>query len=311
MNRLASPPPPSTVSIAIWTGILSLFILAASLSIWAAPQASLSGKVMNPSGALIPSAQVTIAAQGSNLKQTALTDSEGSYTFAALAPGTYRIEARQEGFRPLTQSGVVLEPGQALELDLRIELGEQTTAVTVTESSLHIETADTTLGDKLGSPKISSVPLNGRSFTDLLALQPGVVPASSRQPNAVVMSGCTSNSPSGDLNPGNLSVSGQRETSNGFVLNGSSVQEDFNMGSGLIPNLDSIEDLRVLTTNYDAQYGNYSGGQVVVTTKSGTNALHGSGLEFLRNTTLDARNYFSSDRARYDQQSLAARSAAP
>jgi hypothetical protein len=96
-------------------------------------------------------------------------------------------------------------------------------------------------------------------------------------------------------------VNGQRETTNGFVLNGSSVQEDFNMGSALIPNLDSIQDFRVLTTNYDAEYGNYSGGQIVVTTKSGTNALHGSGFDFLRNTALDARNYFSSGRARYDQ----------
>ena len=85
------------------------------------------------------------------------------------------------------------------------------------------------------------------------------------------MSGCTSTSPSGDLNPGNLSISGQRETSNGFILNGSNVEEDFNMGAALIPNLDSIEDFRVLTGNFDAQYGNYSGGQVVVTTKAGTN----------------------------------------
>ena len=148
---------------------------------------------------------------------------------------------------------------------------------------------------------MSSIPLNGRSFTDLLALQPGVVPASSRQPNAVVMSGCTSASPSGDLNPGNLSISGQRETSNGFILNGSNVEEDFNMGAALIPNLDSIEDFRVLTGNFDAEYGNYSGGQVVVTTKSGANDLHGSGFDFLRNTGLDARNFFSADRARYDE----------
>jgi len=301
MNHLTGSLPTLKARSIARSGALSIFILTASLSIWAAPESSVSGKVTDPSGAVVPGTQVAVSAQGSNLKQTVLTDSEGTYAFTALPPGNYQIEVRQPGFRPLVQSGVTLESGRTLELDLRLELGEQTTAVTVTESSLRVETADTTLGDKLGSPKISSVPLNGRSYTDLLALQPGVVPASSRQPNAVVMSGCTSNSPSGDLNPGNLSVSGQRETSNGFVLNGSSVQEDFNMGSALIPNLDSIEDLRVLTTNYDAQYGNYSGGQVVVTTKSGTNAFHGSGFEFLRNTNLDARNYFSSDRARYDQ----------
>src|SRR5208283_1205780 len=149
--------------------------------------------------------------------------------------------------------------------------------------------------------KLAGVPLNGRSFTDLLALQPGVVPASSRQANAVVMSGCTSTAPSGDLNAGNLSVSGQRETNNGFIVNGSTVEEDFSMGTALIPNLDSIQEFRVLTSNFDAEYGNYSGGQIVVTTKSGTKEFHGSSFDFLRNTNLDARNYFSPDRARYDQ----------
>jgi len=157
------------------------------------------------------------------------------------------------------------------------------------------------MGETITTTKIASVPLNGRSFTDLLALQAGVVPASSRQPNAVVMSGATSTAPSGDLNAGNLSVSGQRETNNGFVVNGSTVEEDFSMGTALIPNLDSIQDFRVLTSNFDAEHGNYSGGQIVVTTKSGTNEFHGSGFDFLRNTNLDARNYFSSDRARYDQ----------
>ena len=93
--------------------------------------------------------------------------------------------------------------------------------------------------------------------------------------------------------PGNLSISGQRETANGFMVNGSLVEEDFNNGTVIVPNLDSIQELRVLTNNFDAQYGNFSGGQVLVNTKSGTNQIHGSVFEFLRNTGLDARNYFA------------------
>jgi len=282
-------------------GCAVFIALGASLCACASADGSISGRAVDPSSAVIPGATVTISNLDTNQKQTTTTNSEGLYSFAALPPGQYEIEAHVEGFRPLIQPGIVLEPGKELELDLKLELAEQATAVTVTEAGEHVETAETALGDTLGTNKISSVPLNGRSFTDLLALEAGVAPASSRQSNAVVMSGCTSNSPSGDLNPGNLSVSGQRETSNGFFLNGSNVQEDFNMGSALVPNLDSIADLRVVTTSYDAEYGNYSGGQIVVTTKSGTNALHGSGFNFLRNTNLDARNYFSSDRARYDQ----------
>ena len=96
-------------------------------------------------------------------------------------------------------------------------------------------------------------------------------------------------------------MSGQRETANGFAVNGSSVEEDFNNAASVIPNLDSIAEFRVLTSNFDAEYGNFSGGQVLVTTKTGTNQLHGSGFEFFRDTSLDAENYFAQDRAQYDR----------
>jgi hypothetical protein len=259
---------------------------------------------VDPSEAVIPDAFVVISNVDTGVRQLTTTNSEGFYSLPALPPGQYQIEVHRSGFRPVLRSGLILETGKTLEIDLKLELGEQNTAVTVTESGIHVDTADTTLGETITTSKIASVPLNGRSFTDLLALQPGIVPASSRQPNAVVMSGCTSTAPSGDLNAGNLSVSGQRETSNGFVVNGSSVEEDFSMGTALVPNLDSIQEFRVLTSNFDAEYGNYSGGQIVVTTKSGTNKFHGSGFDYLRNTNLDARNYFSPGRARYDQSQL-------
>ncbi|MGB8911348.1 MAG: TonB-dependent receptor, partial [Candidatus Sulfotelmatobacter sp.] len=161
--------------------------------------------------------------------------------------------------------------------------------------------SDTERGETIGSAQMTSVPLNGRSFTDLVGIQPGIVPTSSQQPNAVVMSGVTSTPPSGDLNAGNLSISGQRETSNGFRVNGSDVEEDVNMGTAIVPNLDSVQEFRVLTSNFDAQYGNYSGGQVLLLTKTGTNQLHGDMFEFLRNTNLDARNYFSAQRAQFSQ----------
>ncbi len=107
--------------------------------------------------------------------------------------------------------------------------------------------------------------------------------------------------PSGDLNAGNLSISGQRETTNGFMVNGSDVEENVNMGTSIVPNLDSIADFRILTNNFDAEYGNYSGGQVLVVTKSGTNDVHGGAFDYLRNTSLDARNFFSAQRARFQQ----------
>jgi hypothetical protein len=285
-------------------GMLILVLGLACLRGWASPEASISGKVVDPSEAVIPGVSVVICNVETGMRQSTTTNSEGFYSLPALPPGQYQIEVLQSGFRPLLRSGLILETGKALEIDLKLELGEQSTAVTVTESGLRVDTADTTMGETISRTKIASVPLNGRSYTDLLAIQPGVVPASSQQPNAVVMSGCTKTAPSGDLNAGTLSVSGQRETNNGFVVNGSNVEEDFSMGAALIPNLDSIQEFRLLTSNFEAEYGNYSGGQVMVTTKSGTNKLHGSGFGFWRNTNLDARNYFSPDRARYDQSQL-------
>jgi len=157
------------------------------------------------------------------------------------------------------------------------------------------------IGETLESGKMESVPLNGRNFTDLMAVQPGIVPSNTAQPGAVIMTGVAATPPSGDANPGNLSISGQRESSNGFRVNGSDAEEDVNMGTSIVPNLDSIESFRVLTSNFDAEYGNSSGGQVLVVTKSGGAAWHGSAFEFLRNTALDARNYFSQDRAAYRQ----------
>ncbi len=286
---------------AIITLLLLGMLLLIPVRMSAAQTGSIAGTVTDPTGAVIPGITVGLINQETQLQLTTITGADGSFCSPPLSPGRYQVEIRQAGFAPLIESGLRVEAGQTLSLSLPLELGHPATTVTVTEATLQVETSDTATGDTIAATKMSSLPLNGRSFTDLLALQPGIAPASSRQDNAVVMSGCTSTSPSGDLNPGNLSISGQRETANGFILNGSNVEEDFNMAAAVIPNLDSIQDFRVLTGNFDAQYGNYSGGQVVVATKAGTNDLHGSGFEFLRNTNLDARNYFSADRARYDQ----------
>jgi len=113
--------------------------------------------------------------------------------------------------------------------------------------------------------------------------------------------GVSALSPSGDLNPGTISISGQREFSNGFIVNGSDTEEAVNSGTAIIPNLDSIAEFRIVTSNADAEYGGHTGGQINVITKSGSNEFHGDVFEFLRNTDLDARNYFSPTRGAFDQ----------
>ena len=264
--------------------LLILLVFAADFSVLAGTGGSIAGTVADPSSAVMPDITVFARNTETRVALKASTNREGFYAFPTLPSGPYELQVEQPGFKPFKRTGLEVTSGAALRLDIELILGAHSEALTVSESPAQVETANTQMGELISATKMTSIPINGRSYTDLLALQPGVIPASSQQPNAVVMSGCTNTPPSGDLNPGNMSVSGQRETANGFTVNGSSAQEDFNMGAAIVPNLDSIREFRVLTSNFDAEYGNFSGGQVLVTTKSGTNELHGSAFEFLRNT---------------------------
>jgi len=265
----------------------------------AADGVKLSGRVTDPAGAVISGAAVTLLRGDSSVAAKTTTDAEGKYELPA-PEGSYRLVVEAPGFKPFARSEFNVGP-DTVSFDAQLQVDSLSESVVVNSESTVMDTTNTQIGDSISEKKMTAVPLNGRSFTDLLALQPGVIAASSAQSNAVVMSGCTSTPPSGDLNPGNMSVSGQRETANGFAVNGGSVEEDFNNAASVIPNLDSIAEFKVLTSNFDAEYGNFSGGQVLVTTKSGTNQVHGSAFEFFRNTHLDAENYFASDRAQYDR----------
>jgi hypothetical protein len=281
--------------------LLTLFFFLSFSSVWAKPTASISGTVFDPSGAVVSGATVILQDTEHRVQPRSATNDDGSYAFPALPPGHYRIEIHTPGFKPYLRTDLELGAADALKIDAQLALISESTTVEVSADRLQIDLSNAQIGEAIASKKIAGVPLNGRSFTDLLAIQPGVIPASSQPANAVVMAGCATTPPSGDLNPGNVSVSGQRETANGFAVNGSNVEEDFNMGTAIVPNLDSIQEFRVLTSNVDAEYGNYSGGQVIVVTKSGTDQLHGSAFEFLRNTNLDSRNYFSAERAKFDR----------
>ena len=278
-----------------------ILFFAISSSALAENLASLSGTVVDPTGAVVSGATVALQSIGDQGEQQAVTNPDGSYAFADIAPGIYQLRIEAQGFGPVIHDRIALKEQDSLTIDIKLALNSESTTVEVSGENLVIDISSAQLGETIAEKKLEGIPLNGRSFTDELALQAGVVPVSSQQPNAVLMSGCTNTSPSGDLNPGNMSVSGQRETANGFVVNGSNVEETFSMGTAVVPNLDAIEELHLVTSNFDAQYGNFGGGQVMVTTKSGTDQIHGSAFEFVRNTALDARNYFSLDRSEYNQ----------
>ena len=281
----------------------SLLIVCGVLA-WCAVTGSISGNVADATGAVIGGAVVTVTNTAQGLHTKITTDASGYYTFPRLPVGHYDLRVELDGFQPQKKTDVAVDADAAVRMDFALQVAQKVEEVTVTESTneVHVETSSTQVGEVVSAKQMTGVALNGRSYTDLLALQPGIVPMSTQTPNSIVMAGASvAIAPSGGLNPGNQSISGQREDANGFLVNGGDVKELMNGGTAIVPDLDSIAEFRVLTNNFDAEYGNYSGGIINVVSKSGSNQLHGSAFEFLRNTDLDARNFFSPQRAFFRQ----------
>src|SRR5579863_7218494 len=289
--------------------LLIVLLLVCPALVPAATTGSISGTVRDPSGGVIPGVSLSVVNPATGVQNKAVTDNKGFYSFPSLPVGRYDLRLMAPGFHEQERKGLTIDADSALQVDLTMTMAEKVEELTVAESAaeVQLETVSTQMGDVVTGSKMTAVGLVGRSYTDLLALQPGIVPMSTQQPNSIVMAGASvAIQPSGGLNPGNQSISGQREDANGFVVNGGDVKELMNGGTSIVPNLDSIAEFRVLTNNFDAEYGNYSGGIVNVITKSGDNKLHGSAFEFLRNTLLDARNFFSPDRSFYRQNQFGA-----
>jgi hypothetical protein len=288
--------------------IITNFFLAALLlftaaSLHGATGGSISGVIADPSGAVIPGAALRLVNTARQTTYQNVSDSQGRYSFPNLPVGHYDLTISANGFTTERKSNLAVDTDSALRVDVALSISARTDTVMVTsEAAIEVDTIATHLGEVISGSQMTALPLNGRSYTDLLAIQPGVAPISTLLPSSVIMAGVTGSiDPSGDENPGNLSINGQRESSNGFLVNGIDVQEHMNGGTSIIPNLDSIEEFRVLTNNFDPEYGNYNGGVVTVISKQGSNQLHGDAFEFLRNTALDARGYFDPTRSAFRQ----------
>src|SRR5215471_9082383 len=278
-------------------------IPACSVTAMAAVYGSISGIVTDQSGSVIPAARIALINSAQGIKYNASSDARGAYSFPTIPIGRYDLAAEAPSFKPQKRTALTVDVDSALHVDFVLEVAGKQETVTITEEGpAMVETANTQRGEVVTGKSMTAVALNGRAYTDLMALQPGIVPMTTQQPDSIVMAGVTvAIAPSGGLNPGNQSISGQREDANGFMVNGGDVKELMNGGTSIITNLDSIAEFRILTDHFDAEYGNSSGGIVNVVTKSGSNELHGSGFEFLRNTALDARNFFSPERSFYRQ----------
>lgn len=272
--------------------IVSMVLFFAFSAARADVTGSITGVVRDRGQAVVTGAKVQITNVKTNVSQEATTGGDGTYHFLALPPGNYKISATASGFKVYNASDITLQVNDELRIDITLQVGTVAEVIDVSAEAAHVETESTQLGEVVNSKQMLALPLNGRSYLDLLTLQAGVAPGTagtllgSTQSDRPVSGGYSSNT-------GNISVNGQRETANAFLVNGGDVSEGRNLGAGLVPNLDSVEEFRLITNSFDAEYGKFSGAIMNTITKSGTNGFHGDVFEFLRNDAMDATTYFT------------------
>ena len=265
--------------------LLSLCLVVFAVTPAAAQtSANLTGTVVDTSGGALPGVALSLRNTGTGLTRAATSTPDGRFVFAGIPAGTYDLRAELSGFRPAVRRGLAVSVAQSLTVPLVMEVGGLEQAVTVSGGASAVNTATSELSFLVGEHAIETLPLNGRNFTDLALLQPGVVAYPSRDGGSVVAHGL------------GMSVNGQDYRSNVYLLDGT-LQNDFTNGpagsaAGTALGMEAIREFRVESNAYSAEFGRNYGGQINVLTKSGTNTLRGSAFEFHRNDALDARNYF-------------------
>ena len=272
-------------------GCLAGAFVLAGLPLYAEVTGTVQGTVLDSSGAAVANATVTLRNLNTGLVRTVKTNASGAYEFLSVPVAeNYSVQVEAAGFQKKSQTGIHLDVNQKYRADFTLKVGSITETVEVNANAAQVDTSSTQLGDVISDKKMTSMPLNGRSYIDLMGLQAGVIPVSS---DAAV----NDRPVSGNGNSGQMSVNGQRESANSFLVNGGDVEESVNNGASIVPTLDSIQEFRLLTSSFNAEYGRFSGAIVNVVTKSGTNEFHGSAYEFLRNQVFDSRGYFDPTRA--------------
>jgi hypothetical protein len=286
--------------------LLAVPCLLFCATLWA-QDAELSGLVKDPSEAVIPGAQLKVRNVDTGYERSTLSNGSGAYDFSALRPATYEVEVSKPGFQTLVRSNLKLEVAQRARVDFTLKLGQTGQTLDVTAAPAGVDLASSTVMGVADAATTRGLPLNGRDWTQLATLQPGVASIRTQQPLG--------------LNRGNrgygaqVSITGGRPFQNTYRLDGI-IQNDYansTPGSvlGLALGAESVEEFSILTSGYSAQYGMTSGGVITAITRSGSNALHGSAYEFLRNNQLDARNFFDAQKPPFRRNQFGASAGGP
>src|SRR4051794_21670175 len=280
----------STPACVRWFPVLLLLIglapAAATPAFGQAVTGTIIGRVTDTSGAVVPGVTVTLTNTGTNLTRVVTTDSDGEYVAPSLPTGVYAIAAEISGFKGVTVSNVELGVDQRVRIDVKLEVGALTESVTIQAETPLVQTSSSELGTTVTNRQIEALPLNGRNFVSLTRTVPGVVRGI---PGANVDG-------AGSLAwraSASFSANGQRTRDNNFLLDGVDNNETWLNSVVVFPSVDALEEFKVQTSTYSAEFGRSSGGVVNIAIKSGSNAFHGSGFEFLRNDAFDANDFFN------------------
>ena len=239
------------------------------------------GRVADPSGAVVAHVKITLLNEATGISRDANTNDSGDYSFVEVAPGTYTVQFELTGFKKNVQKGVIVDVNQVVTLNSTLQIGGSQETVEVTSEAPQVDTTSTQLGAVINDRSVNELPLNTRDTYQFLQLQPGVQ----------AQLGSSGSLFAGSDDPGSVSVNGGRTRANNFSVNGGDANDQFVNTPTIEPVPDAVEEFRVITNTFDAEYGRNSGSVVNVITKSGGNAFHGNIYEYFRNTVLDSRGY--------------------
>ncbi|HEY6945752.1 MAG TPA: carboxypeptidase-like regulatory domain-containing protein, partial [Candidatus Acidoferrum sp.] len=251
---------------------------------------SITGIVSDPTGAPVSSANVSVKNLETDALRSAVTDDTGRYQILALPIGPYEVKVAKPGFQDAARSGIELVIGQQANIDFRLQIGTVSSEVTVTGDAPIVSTTTRDVSGLVGEQQVKELPLNGRSYDLLLPLNPGIVNFTSQKTGGTGISNSTT--------ANNFAVSGNRPQQNLFLLNGveftGAAENNMTPGgtSGMLLGVDAVREFNVQRDSYSAEFGKHPGAQVLIVTRSGSNQLHGTAFEFLRNNALDAANFF-------------------